>query len=126
MMLLSASSDEDDADERQQEPLAGHERDDGEAGAERERAGIAHEHPRRMGVVPEEAEVRAGDDEREGGDEFLALDEPDDPVGDERDERRTAGEAIEAVGDSDGAGGGDDDERRDRDVEEHRGRSCPT
>ncbi len=48
------------ADEQQQQLRAGEDRDAGERSAERERTGVAHEHPRRMAVVDQETEHRAG------------------------------------------------------------------
>src|SRR5262245_10595341 len=49
---------------RRQRALDGHR---GEREPQEQRARVAHEDPRRVEVVPEEAEARAGDDRREHG-----------------------------------------------------------
>jgi hypothetical protein len=51
--------------------------------AQRLRAHVAHEHLRRLGVVPQEAEGRADDDEAKDDQELLILQEGDDAIGDE-------------------------------------------
>ena len=53
--------DEDQADQRQDEDLAGDQGDDRERRPERQRARVAHEHLGRVDVEPQEAEQRADD-----------------------------------------------------------------
>ena len=90
------------ADEQQQQHLAGQDRAAGEHGAERERAGVAHEKLRRMPVEEKETCNRAGDreiDERHAWDSAA----PSQP-GEEQQRRnhRAGGEAVEPVGEIDG------------------------
>ena len=64
--------------DRQDQPPARHQRHHRQRRAERQRARVAHEDARRMGVVPEEAQRRADDRQAERRQERLVLEKSDD------------------------------------------------
>ena len=103
------------------------------ARAERQGADVAHEHHRRIGVEPQEAE--AGADQRRAEDRQLAgagdvrhlqiLGEAgiaggvgEDAVGEGRGHHRADRQAVEAVGEVDGIGGADQQHGGERNVEQ--------
>ena len=90
-------------------------------GADAERADVAHEDARRRGVPPEEPGAGPGEGHGQDGEVERVDDlvdgrvaeapEGDDGEGEEAEERRAGGEAVEPVGHVHGVGGGEDDER---------------
>src|SRR5579862_491668 len=125
--------DEDAADDQQHELLARDERDDPERRAECERADVAHEHLRRVGVEPEEAEARRRERAAEDrelarardvrdlevlGDLRVARGVGEDRVRPARDHDGSDREPVEPVGQVDGVRRADDDDRAEGDVPE--------
>ncbi len=111
--------DEDHADQRQNEDLAGDQGGHGERRAQSQRAGVADEDLGRMDVEPEEPKERADDqcaEEREVG-LGRGVQQRDEHVRHERDRSGPARQPVEAIGDIDAVGRGDDGERREEDVQ---------
>ncbi len=109
-------------DDRQQKMGVGGQGEGGQAGADRQRAGVAHEDLGRRGVEPQEARQAAdhgdGDDRQvlgvgHGVDVVRQVGLPEDPeadqgVGEEREDPGPSGEAVEAVGQVRAVGGTQD------------------
>src|SRR4051794_26432564 len=76
-----AFRDIDDANDWQQEPPAGHEREDNDANREGLGANFAHKDLGGRGVEPEEAACSSGGGKGEGSESFLALAKSNDSVG---------------------------------------------
>ena len=106
--------DKDDADDREQQPLTGHQRDRAERRADRDRAGAAHKHFRRVGVKPQERQDRAYHRETERAQPALSLQERDDRVRRERHGSGGAGQAVETVGHVYGVRAADDKDHGNR------------
>jgi len=104
----------DDGDQRQQQPLAGHQGDRRQRRAQGQRSDVAHEHLRRVRVVPQEAETRADHDEAELHQERLALQLGDHAVGRERTGSDQAGKPIQPVGNVHRVAEAHDDHHGDR------------
>src|SRR5438132_3975247 len=114
--------DEQPTHDREEQLGAGEEGEAGEAAAEGQRPGIAHEDAGRGGVPPQESGAGAEHRRRHHGgvDRLVGIDavdghvaalpEGDDDEGGGHEGGRPGGEAVEAVGQVHGVGRGDDDE----------------
>ena len=67
MTTLTRLEHEQPADDHQHEFVVGRDRDRAERAAQREAAGVAHEHRRRRRVEPQEGEPRADDRQQQHG-----------------------------------------------------------
>ena len=123
-------------DDRAVDFVLGQDRERAESASERERADVAHEDARRIGVEPEEADARAGHRRAEDGELAGALDVRDEQVvgdvepldhqsgevreqeeGERADDGGPDGEPVEPVGQVDRVAGADDDDEGEREVQ---------
>src|SRR5918999_2088864 len=119
---------EDPADQQEQRLRLHHDREAGERPSDRHRAGVSHEHLGGEGVVPEEPDQGpdqrpAEDGQVEVGDARLAdqllagadvAEDRHDGEGEDRDQARPGGQAVDAVREVDAVRGAGDEEEEER------------
>lgn len=108
--------DKHEADDWQNECLAGEHGDDAECCAESERACIAHVEFCRRNIEPEKGQICAGDDCAKCGEDQQALGVGEYAEAAEGEDEQTGGETVEAISEIYGVGGGDDDENENGDI----------